>query len=383
MKTIKSDGKYFDVLINVKDTGNEQYIYDITLNEADSLPDQLRSYTGSSAASNSSISENEKKTIRFSLKNVNITLDADIPYVVDSSYVIVNKRDYKTLGILKNNVRKVKKRTYENRATGYKADVTSETINKIINPTAKFDPWSPNFNYIENLNAAKYLPELFENAVYVDSKPPQKAKNVEKQIVEYHHFVAPIEMNNQDYRVLITAREKVNSNTLYIVNVEVLNIKRGNQVAGQKPPNFIGIPRTIKIPDLVNGVKIYDYNAQKNNIYNYSDLKYSLTDVPDLDLFWEAADMYDDAISSSASILEEGAKAMQGKTVDTKLVRKIAHKMKQEYRSTIELDTLTDNLVKVFSYMQLNGPPKLVHCSTMWEGERMMENITFMISRTK
>lgn len=33
-KTIKSDGKYFDVLINVKDTGNEQYVYDITLKEA-------------------------------------------------------------------------------------------------------------------------------------------------------------------------------------------------------------------------------------------------------------------------------------------------------------------------------------------------------------
>lgn len=32
-KTIKSDGKYYDVLINVKDTGNEQYVYDITLKE--------------------------------------------------------------------------------------------------------------------------------------------------------------------------------------------------------------------------------------------------------------------------------------------------------------------------------------------------------------
>ena len=62
VKTIKSDGKYYDVLINVKDTGNEQYVYDITLNEADSLPNQLRSYTGSSSASNNIISEDAENT---------------------------------------------------------------------------------------------------------------------------------------------------------------------------------------------------------------------------------------------------------------------------------------------------------------------------------
>lgn len=62
VKTIKSDGKYYDVLINVKDTGNEQYVYDITLNKADSLPNQLRSYTGSSSASNNIISEDAENT---------------------------------------------------------------------------------------------------------------------------------------------------------------------------------------------------------------------------------------------------------------------------------------------------------------------------------
>lgn len=33
VKTIKSDGNYFDVLINVKDTGDEHYVYDISLRE--------------------------------------------------------------------------------------------------------------------------------------------------------------------------------------------------------------------------------------------------------------------------------------------------------------------------------------------------------------
>jgi len=65
VKTIQSDGNYFDVLINVKDTGNEKYVYDITLNEADSLPDQLRSYTGSSPASNNNMPKIEKMQLKI------------------------------------------------------------------------------------------------------------------------------------------------------------------------------------------------------------------------------------------------------------------------------------------------------------------------------
>lgn len=80
VKTIQSDGIYFDVLINVKDTGNSQYVYDITLNEADSLPDaSSASYTGSSPASDSSITkteenatENQKKDYSLSLSNNDI-----------------------------------------------------------------------------------------------------------------------------------------------------------------------------------------------------------------------------------------------------------------------------------------------------------------------
>ena len=69
VKTIKSDGNYYDVLINVKDTGNDQYVYDITLKETDSLPEQLSSYDGSSSASTNSIPQNKEKTtdIRYSV----------------------------------------------------------------------------------------------------------------------------------------------------------------------------------------------------------------------------------------------------------------------------------------------------------------------------
>ena len=69
-KTIKSDGVYYDVLINVKDTGNEQYVYDITLKEADLLSDQQRSYDDNSSASNDIIApipENASNVNKMSL----------------------------------------------------------------------------------------------------------------------------------------------------------------------------------------------------------------------------------------------------------------------------------------------------------------------------
>lgn len=63
VKTIKSDGNYYDVLINVKNTGDKQFVYDITLKEAVSLPDTENvSYAGNFTASDNSIPENTKNT---------------------------------------------------------------------------------------------------------------------------------------------------------------------------------------------------------------------------------------------------------------------------------------------------------------------------------
>ena len=222
----------------------------------------------------------ESGIVEFSLVNKSITKDADIPYTINNSYQNVAANDTKALTKLQNDVKNIKRGTYENKATGYKADINATTIGKILYPKKSFDPWNPKYNYIENLNASLHLVELFENAVYIDSKPPQKTKNARKQIKEYHHFVAPIEMNNGDYRVLITAREKADSNTLYVVKTEILpNKKRGMPAAGQKPPTINDIPRTIKLADLVRDVKIYDYNTQTNKIYSDKDLQFSLSET--------------------------------------------------------------------------------------------------------
>ncbi|MBS6295908.1 MAG: peptidoglycan DD-metalloendopeptidase family protein [Dialister sp.] len=224
----------------------------------------------------------ENFDVKFSLKNENITPDTKIPYVNHSSYMEVKKNDNKALRKLQDKVKGLKRGTYENKATGYKADINAKTLNKIINPThsLKFSPWVG--NYIENLNAAIYLPELFENAVYLDTKEPQKLKNEGKQIKGYHHFIAPIYMNGREYRVRIVAREKQNSDVLYIVDTELFPMKNGAAVPNNQNGNSYATPLDISIPELINGVKIYDYDMQINDVYTQKDIKYSLPDESDV-----------------------------------------------------------------------------------------------------
>lgn len=233
-------------------------------------PDQVKNVDNENPTSDSDI--------RYSLKNENISPDARIPYTVHKSYITVRKNDTAALKELQDSVKGLKRGTYENKATRYKADIVRETVGKIINPSgkSKFNHWAK--KYIDNLNAAAYLPELFENAVYIDTKGNQKSKKANQQIQGYHHFVAPIYMDGKEYRVRIVAREKQNSDTLYIVETEVMKIKNGSSVGRRSSSRFVSVPSDISIPELVDGVKIYDYNMQRNDVYTHQDVKYSLPD---------------------------------------------------------------------------------------------------------
>lgn len=250
--------------------------------------------TGEADSNLTTEADSDTENIKFSLKNKNITKNTKIPYVENQNYIAVSKNDYSTLKVLQDEVKKIPRGTYENKATGYKADINRETIGKIITPkSGKFNPWAG--NYVENLNSAVKLPDLFENAVYVDSKPPQKIKNIGTQVKEFHHFVAPVRMDGKEYRVMITAREKQNSDTLYIVKTELMQIKRGSQTGGQKPTVSFGKPLDISIPDLVNGVNIYDYDTKKNVVYSDVDLKFSLSDNQGRELTKEQQEYFKDS----------------------------------------------------------------------------------------
>lgn len=272
---------------------------------ADVQASALTSETNNSTVSNNSISDNSENSnkkfsipetdsegnsltehdsdIRYSLKNENITPDTKIPFVQHTSYKNVKRGNNKDLKELQDRVKNLERGTYENKATGYKADINGKTIGKLLSPSKDMRKIRWRRKYLDNLNAAIYLPKLFENAVYIDTKEPQKVKNEGKQIQGYHHFVAPIYMDNSEYRVRIVAREKANSDLLYIVDTEILKIKDGASVLpGQKPRNFGIAPSDISIPELINGVKIYDYDMQEDDVYTQNDIKYSLPDESDV-----------------------------------------------------------------------------------------------------
>lgn len=119
---------------------------------------------------------------------------------------------------------------------------------------------------------------FLKTAVYVDTKENQKSKNTGKEILGYHHFIAPIYMNGEEYRVRIVAREKEKSDTLYIVETEILPLKDGvRMAAGQMPPTLGATPSTITIPDLIKDVKIYNYDTQENQEYTPEDIRYHLS----------------------------------------------------------------------------------------------------------
>ncbi len=240
---------------------------------------------------NFSLKENDINTdteenVSYSLKNKNLNANSRIPYVVLKNYTNVAKNDYSALGTLEGKVKKLKRGTYQNDATGYSADINADTIRKAIHPTHNnFNPFAD--GHIRNLNAMAKLPELFKNAVYVDSKSPQKGKNQNPSYKEFHHFVAPLFMNNGEYRALITAREKVNSNTLYVLKVEVLPTQKRHTLSAAQQNNAVGsqwlsVPSHISIPELVNGVKIKNYDTNTEDTYTDADIRYSLKEIDNI-----------------------------------------------------------------------------------------------------
>lgn len=361
------------------DADGELYLYDIQgikkdtakiglpLNE--SQPIHNNSEVIINGSSNNSISENSGSDKKFSLKNKNITPQTRIPYVNHSSYMSVRKNDYKALNTLQDKVRNLKRGTYENKATGYKADITRETVGKIINPSgkSKFDHWAK--KYIDNLNAAVYLPELFENAVYVDTKGNQKAKKANQQIRGYHHFVAPIYMDGKEYRARIVAREKQNSDTLYIVETEIMPIKNGSSVGRRSSSRFVSVPSSISIPELINGVKIYDYDTQKNDVYTQKDIKYSL---PDETSVYDYVDEHETEFANMPSVRDYEAKAQRVKnqTYDElaeqvrklSLDKRLTHgKILDESSVKEELNELVRLLMTYSESYAVDGSPRKVN----------------------
>ena len=89
------------------------------------------------------------------------------------------KNNKAALSELQNKVKQLPRGTYENKATGYKANINSNTIKKALTPTHKKFNWFSE-EYINNLNGILRLSELFKTAIYVDTISPMKNKKIIK-----------------------------------------------------------------------------------------------------------------------------------------------------------------------------------------------------------
>ncbi len=198
----------------------------------------------------------------ISLRNKYLDLNKNIKFIINDDYMDVHFGNYQKLNLLRDKVKEILKSDSQlitNKFTSYKAMINKKTINKIIFPAPKFDSY--NIKHINNLNATCKLKELFENAVYIDSLPPMKNKKKNPNELGYHHFVAPLFMDGRKYRVFITAREKINSNILYVVSAEVIaEIIEDNEIM------------EITVEKLVKNIKLWNYDLEEYHIYNIDNI---------------------------------------------------------------------------------------------------------------
>ena len=192
----------------------------------------------------------------MNIRNKYININEKINFINSKKYI--NARTYKDMNLLKE---KVKNQLYKNKgiiintSTGFKAKITNVTINKILHPTPHFKVF--NTRYIDNLNAAYYLDQLFKNAVYIDTLKPMKQKPNNINEIGYHHFVAPLKMNGQCYKALITVKERINSKILYVVSVNLFMFNYSE--------------KDILVKELIENINIWNYDLKDYNHYSYSD----------------------------------------------------------------------------------------------------------------
>ncbi len=196
----------------------------------------------------------------YKLRNYT-TLDAKIDYSNEIKKFPNNLSESKKLQQETKNKLNRLKGIYINESTNYRACITSETIGKILRPAPKINEVS--ISYYLNLLVSQQLDSLFKKAIYVDTLLPMKRNNPNE--IGYHHFVVPIAINNLQYKVMITAREKKNSNILYVVKVNVvsdINLSKVVQI------NDI---YQISVRDLIDDVSIYNYNLHSYIKYDHTD----------------------------------------------------------------------------------------------------------------
>lgn len=342
IKTIEFEGDYFDVLINVKDTGNEHYVYDVTLKEAVSRSNSRGFYNDNETASKSSISQNQKNTTTFSLD-------------VDSEGRKLSEEQKKyfensTVRDDNGNLLPMYHGTPNGDFTVFKNDIQFFTPNR----------WYADF-YQEpsasSRKAGKTVTNKKTYEVYLNITKPFDIRNPETKEIFINDYVKggyalginPYEEYKDTTNSGLPSWEEADNIYEFLEDNDLLDEYDGIIVDEGGFPGEDG-----KI--VQRGISYVTFSQnQIKNVDNKKptadpDIRHSV-DI-DEDLMAILEEEYSDTEKEMGSIIEDGFKALENVSIDDKTMRKIASEVKQEYKSTYNAKELADNLTKVFAYLK-------------------------------
>ncbi len=342
IKTIEFEGDYFDVLINVKDTGNEHYVYDVTLKEAVSRSNSRGFYNDNETASKSSISQNQKNTTTFSLD-------------VDSEGRKLSEEQKKyfensTVRDDNGNLLPMYHGTPNGDFTVFKNDIQFFTPNR----------WYADF-YQEpsasSRKAGKTVTNKKTYEVYLNITKPFDIRNPETKEIFINDYVKggyalginPYEEYKDTTNSGLPSWEEADNIYEFLEDNDLLDEYDGIIVDEGGFPGEDGkiVQRGISyVTFSQNQIK----NVDNTNPTADPDIRYSI-DI-DEDLMAILDEEYSDTEKEMGSIIEDGFKSIKNVTIDEKTMRKIASEVKQEYKSTYNAKELADNLTKVFAYLK-------------------------------
>lgn len=342
IKTIEFEGDYFDVLINVKDTGNEHYVYDVTLKEAVSRSNSRGFYNDNETASKNSISQNQKNATTFSLD-------------VDSEGRKLSEEQKKyfensTVRDDNGNLLPMYHGTPNGDFTVFKNDIQFFTPNR----------WYADF-YQEpsasSRKAGKTVTNKKTYEVYLNITKPFDIRNPETKEIFINDYVKggyalginPYEEYKDTTNSGLPSWEEADNIYEFLEDNDLLDEYDGIIVDEGGFPGEDG-----KI--VQRGISYVTFSQnQIKNVDNKKptadpDIRHSV-DI-DEDLMAILEEEYSDTEKEMGSIIEDGFKALENVSIDDKAMRKIASEVKQEYKSTYNAKELADNLTKVFAYLK-------------------------------
>lgn len=342
IKTIEFEGDYFDVLINVKDTGNEHYVYDVTLKEAVSRSNSRGFYNDNETASKSRISQNQKNATTFSLD-------------VDSEGRKLSEEQKKyfensTVRDDNGNLLPMYHGTPNGDFTVFKNDIQFFTPNR----------WYADF-YQEpsasSRKAGKTVTNKKTYEVYLNITKPFDIRNPETKEIFINDYVKggyalginPYEEYKDTTNSGLPSWEEADNIYEFLEDNDLLDEYDGIIVDEGGFPGEDG-----KI--VQRGISYVTFSQnQIKNVDNKKptadpDIRHSV-DI-DEDLMAILEEEYSDTEKEMGSIIEDGFKALKNVSIDDKTMRKIASEVKQEYKSTYNAKELADNLTKVFAYLK-------------------------------